>query len=232
MLWMYHYIHLRPTGRLALPAIILLGLALRIGYAAAIYEPSLAPFKLDDFILYRAGAEVILAGDLTFSNGLFLVRPPLYPLLVAALGLQPLLIMAVNILFATAIIPLSYLLSSQLFKSERLALLASFIVALDPTSIKYSGILVAEPLANLLLALSFLTLIKLQVANQPVMTLMWGFISGCLIVLSALTRPAAYLLWIPMALWAGFARRAIAGGGIFLPLSRCLSSDSAVHRYG
>ena len=199
--------------RFALPAIILLGLALRIGYAAAIYEPSLAPFKLDDFILYRAGAEIILAGDLSFSRDLFLVRPPLYPLLVAALGLQPLLIMAVNIVLATAIIPLSYLLSSQLFKSDGLALLASFIVALDPTSIKYSGILVAEPLANLLLALSFLTLIKLQVANQPVMTLMWGFISGCLIVLSALTRPAAYLLWIPMALWAGFARRTVAGGG-------------------
>lgn len=199
--------------RLRLIAIILLGLMLRVSYAATIYESSLLSYKLDDYVLYHQGAEIILGGDLTFSNDLFLMRPPLYPLFVAALGLQPLLIMAVNILLATVIIPLSYLLSRELRMSEGLALLASFIVAMDPTSIKYSSVLVAEPLANLLLALSFLTLIKLRGAEKRLKALSWGLMSGSFIVLSALTRPAAYLLWFPMALWTAFARRTEAGGG-------------------
>ena len=62
-----------------LPAIIALGLLLRVAYAAAIYEPSLLPHFLDDYVLYRMGAEAIASGDLTFSDDLFLLRPPLYP---------------------------------------------------------------------------------------------------------------------------------------------------------
>ncbi|MCY3714896.1 MAG: hypothetical protein OXG92_00305 [Chloroflexi bacterium] len=42
--------------RLALLVITVFGLLLRILYAAAIYEPSLLPYILDDYILYRAGA--------------------------------------------------------------------------------------------------------------------------------------------------------------------------------
>ena len=137
--------------------IMALGLLLRIGYAAAIYEPSLLSYSLDDYQLYRMGAEVIAAGDLSFSNDLFLMRPPVYPLLVVALGLQPLLIIAVNILLGAAIIPLCYHLSRQFSQSHRLALLTSLIAALDLTSVKYSGVLVTEPLANLLLAMALVS---------------------------------------------------------------------------
>ena len=195
------------TPKRKLLLITLLGLILRIGYAAAIYEPSLLPFKLDDFVLYRAGAEIILRGDLSFSNDLFLIRPLLYPLFVAGLGLQPLLIMAVNILLASAIIPLSYLLSRQLRMSKWLALLASFIVALDPTSIKYSGILVAEPLANLLLTSALLSLATARGAKGVLPILFLALMAGAFIALSALARPATYLFALPMALWLAFARR-------------------------
>ena len=141
--------------RYTLPAIIFLGLLLRIGYAIAIYEPSLLPYFLDDFVLYRIGAEAILQGDLAFTDSLYQLRPPLFPLLVAALGVQPGLIIATNILLATAVIPLTYALAIQLRLSKQSALLAAAIVAFDPTSIKYSGVLLAEPLANLILALAF-----------------------------------------------------------------------------
>ena len=188
-------------------AVVALGLILRIAYTATIYEPSLLPYILDDYVLYRMGAEAILSGDLTFTNDLFLMRPPLYPLLVAALGLEPLLIIAVNILFGTVIIPLSYLLARKLCMSYRLALIAGLIVAVDPTSIKYSGVLVAEPLANMLLALAFISLAMAAQMHRRAPFMLWAALAGAFIAFSALTRPAAYLFSIPMGLWLAFARR-------------------------
>ncbi len=201
-----------PQRKLLL--IILLGLILRIGYAVAIYEPSLLPYHRGDYDLYHILAEDILRGDLAFQNSGYLLRPPLFPLLGAALGLQPLLIITVNILLATCVIPVTYLLANQFDLSEKLALLSAMIVALDPTSVIYSGVLLAEPLANLLLALSFVTLIKVRQAEKRSAILSWGFLSGIFVMLSAFTRPAAYLLWLPMALWAGFVRRTVGGGQI------------------
>lgn len=194
-------------------ALVFIGLLLRVAYALVIYEPTLLSYHRGDYDLYRILAEEILRGDLTFQNSGYLLRPPLFPLLAAALGLQPLLIITVNILLATCIIPVTYLLAKQLDLSEKLALLSALIVALDPTSVAYSGVLLPEPLANLLLALSFLSVLKLWRADNRLATLSWGFMSGSFIVVSALTRPAAYLLWLPMALWAAFARRKVAGGG-------------------
>jgi hypothetical protein len=188
-------------------AFVALGLILRIAYAATIYQPSLLPYILDDYVLYRMGAEAILSGDLTFTNDLFLMRPPLYPLLVAALDLHPLLIIATNIIFGTAVIPLSYVLARKLRLSYRLALVASLIVAVDPTSIKYSGVLVAEPLANLLLALAFISLAIAAKRQTGATSVLWAALAGAFITFSALTRPAAYLFSIPMGLWLAFARR-------------------------
>lgn len=147
-------------------ALVFVGLLLRVAYALAIYEPTLLSYHRGDYDLYRILAEEILRGDLTFKNSGYLMRPPLFPLLAAALGLQPLLIITVNILLATCIIPVTYLLAKQLDLSEKLSLLSALIVALDPTSVKYSGVLLAEPLANLLLALAFVTLAMLRRAES------------------------------------------------------------------
>ena len=76
--------------RKALAAIILLGLILRVVYAVAIYDPSFLNYNLDDFVSYRNAASDILHGDLAFTNSLYMKRPPLYALLVAALQIQPL----------------------------------------------------------------------------------------------------------------------------------------------
>ena len=94
--------------------LILLGLLLRVGYAASIYEPSLLPFHEGDYEEYHNAAEDILQGDLEFKNSVYLIRPPGFSLLVAALGIQPILIIAVNILLGAAIIPLTYMLARQL----------------------------------------------------------------------------------------------------------------------
>ena len=198
---------MRTVQGRTLAAIFLIGLALRIGYAIVIYEPSLVIYHGGDYALYRVGAEEILRGDLAFTNNLYLLRPPLFPLLIALLRLQPATILAVNILLSSLVIPLAFILARKLQMPERLALLAALIVALDPTSIKYAGVLVAEPLANCFLACAFVSAMALKNVETPKRIAALGLITGGLIALSSLARPASYLLWIPLAIWIAWARQ-------------------------
>lgn len=209
--------------RLALLAVVLLGLLLRIAYAAAIYEPSLLAYGLDDYILYRVGAELIAQGDLSFSHDLFLLRPPLFPLLVAALQLNDFAVIAANILFGTSVIPLTYMLARMLRLSPQRSLLPAFLVALDLTSIKHAGVLLAEPLANVLLACAFVCVLATRDSQQGKTAILWGWLTGGCIILSAFARPAAYMLWLPMALWLLANIRSRGGGGFCRcsPWSRC-----------
>ena len=207
-------------------AIVLLGLLLRIAYALAIYEPSLLSYHGGDYTLYRVTAEDIAQGDFAFQNSSYLLRPPLFPLLVAALDLQPLLIIAVNILLSTGVIPLAYALAQQLGLRQKPALLCALIVSLDPTSIKYAGVLLAEPLAAVLLALAYVIMMKLARTQRHSSILAWGAMSGTFMALSAWTRPSAYLLWIPMALWVLVARRGGGGGALLAAIA--LSAPAAL----
>ncbi len=198
---------------LALLAVVLLGLLLRIAYAAAIYEPSLLAYGLDDYILYRVGAELIAQGDLSFSHDLFLLRPPLFSLLVAALNMNDFAVIAANILLGTSVIPLTWMLARMLRLSPRRSLLPAFLVALDPTSIKYAGVLLAEPLANVLLACAFVCALATRDSQQGKTAILWGWLAGGCLILSAFARPAAYMLWLPMALWLLANIRSRGGGG-------------------
>ncbi len=200
-------------ARLAMLAVVLLGLLLRSAYVAAIYEPSLLAYGLDDYILYRVGAELIARGDLGFSHDLFLLRPPLFPLLVAALQLNNFAVIAANILLGTSIIPLTYLLARMMRLSPRWSLLTALLVALDPTSIKYAGVLAAEPLANALLCAAFVCLLATRASQHGWKAFFWGGMAGGCLILSAFARPAAYMLWLPMALWLLGVKRGGGGGG-------------------
>ncbi|MCY4466196.1 MAG: hypothetical protein OXE46_11740 [Chloroflexi bacterium] len=204
--------------RLALLMVASLGLLLRILYAAAIYEPSLLAYGLDDYILYRVGAELIAGGDLSFSHDLFLLRPPLFPLMVAALQLNDFAVIAANILLGTSVIPLTYMLARMMRLSPQWSLLPTFLVALDPTSIKHAGVLAAEPLANALLASAFVCLLATRTAQQGKMAILWGWLAGGCLILSAFARPAAYMLWLPMGLWLLVTIRRGGGGGVFARL--------------
>ena len=210
--------------RLALLAVALLGLLLRIAYAAAIYEPSLLAYGLDDYILYRVGAELIAQGDLSFSHDLFLLRPPLFPLLVAALNMNDFAVIAANILLGTSVIPFTYMLARMLRLSPQRSLLPAFLVALDPTSIKYAGVLLAEPLANVLLACAFVCVLATRDSQQGKTAILWAWLAGGCLILSAFARPAAYMLWLPMALWLLANIRSRGGGGVgILPLLALVS---------
>ncbi len=193
--------------RKALAAIILLGLILRVVYAVAIYDPSFLNYNLDDFVSYRNAASDILHGDLAFTNSLYMKRPPLYALLVAALQIQPLVVIAANIALGTAIIPLTYVLARRFHISRQLALTAAVIIAIDAASIRQSANLRADALASVFLAFAFVSLLALRQTETRNSVLAWGLLASACIVSSAFSRPAAYLLWIPMALWLVLARR-------------------------
>ena len=65
-------------ARRKLLAIIVFGFILRIGYAVAIYEPSLLPYHGGEIELYLIGAKDILSGDLAFTSDVYLIRPPAF----------------------------------------------------------------------------------------------------------------------------------------------------------
>ena len=184
-----------------------LALLLRSLWALAIYEPSLVLYHGGDYTLYRIGAEHIAARGLDFSNSLFLVRPPLFSLMILATGLQDLLVLALNILLGTGLVPLSYILARRLGSSPALALGTALIVALDPASIVSSAQLLAEPLANVLLLLSIIALVI--AAQVPQRSWAWALLAGLLLGLSAAARPAPYLLWLPLGLWLAWQLRRI-----------------------
>ena len=193
--------------QMRLAAIILAGLLLRALYTGAFYGPTLDLDSPSDYWEYRRAAIQILAGDWAFTDGVFVERPPLFPMMMAALGGSKPLILMFNQLLSLVIIPLTYVLARRFKLPERLALLAALLVALDPASIKYAGILMAEPLANLLLAFAFVCLIFARRSDDSRALVAACALAGAFIALSALARPSAYLLWIPLGLWIASARR-------------------------
>jgi hypothetical protein len=75
------------TITLSRPLLILwvIGLILRLGWIALIFTPDFSSFEGGDYRLYELGGEYIRAfGNL--QSDAFLVRPPLFPLLIALLN--------------------------------------------------------------------------------------------------------------------------------------------------
>jgi 4-amino-4-deoxy-L-arabinose transferase-like glycosyltransferase len=185
-------------SRVQLLLIFMLALGLRLTLAAVWYTDDLRQFDSGDYALYRIGAEHWLAqGD--FNNSLFLVRPPLFPLLIALLGANNLTVLLVNAVIGALCAPLTVVLSRVL--SSRSAYLAGLIVALDPASIVYSSFLGPEPLANLFLLVAIITVLLSWNAQMPRAALGLAALAGLALALSMAARPAAFMLWLPLGLW-------------------------------
>lgn len=192
--------------RLNLFAVFGLALLLRVMLALVWYTPELDRFHTGDYGLYHIGATHILEhGD--FDNSLFLVRPPLFPLVVAALGVNHVAVLAFDILVGALIAPATVLLARQFDLPNGVAFGAGVIVALDPGSIAHSAFLGPEPLANLLLLLGLLALLIALRQMQHRAAILYGLAAGSLLALSSLTRPATYLLWLVLVGWLLLVQR-------------------------
>lgn len=181
---------------------MLLGLALllRVLLIAWLYSPSLLRFDNGDYPLYLIGAQEIAAHGLDFSNSLFMVRPPLYPLLIALLGLQAPLVLAANVALGLLLVVVTYKLALAFGLKQREAFLAAALVAFDPASIQHSTTLLAEPLANLLLGVAILCLLYALKSFNNFRSIHWGILAGLALAASALARPAAFILWLPLGI--------------------------------
>lgn len=188
----------RPIAGFVL--IFLLALGVRLGYAALRHTDDLGAFQAGDYTLYRIGGEHIRAeGD--FTNSLFLLRPPLFPLTVAVLGVNDQLVLLANALIGSMLAPLTVVFARQLGLSVRLALLAGLIVALDPASVVYSSFLGPEPLANAFLLLMMVALLYGFRQRTHRREVILGMVAGLTLTLSVLARPAAFLIWTGLGGW-------------------------------
>lgn len=179
-------------------AIFLVALAIRLVWIVALAPGGRASFEDGDYALYEIGAQHVAEfGD--FSNSLFLVRPPLFILEVLALDNQYMAIMLVNAVFGALTAIVSVWLAQQLGLTLGAALLAGMLVALDPSTIHYSVFLGPEGLANLLMVLGVASFLHSVQSDRRAAG--WAVAGGLALALSSLTRPATYLLWLPLVIW-------------------------------
>jgi 4-amino-4-deoxy-L-arabinose transferase-like glycosyltransferase len=163
-----------------------------------------ASFDEGDYALYTIGAQHLAeVGD--FSNSLFLIRPPLFVLQVFALGRNDLAILLVNAMLSALIAPAAVWLARRFGLTHGAAALAGVLTALDWASIRYGVFLGPEALANLLLAIGVAAFLRGVQPSRK--SLGWALLGGLALGLSSLTRPATYLLWLPLLVWQVAAQR-------------------------
>lgn len=189
-----------------LMVVFALACLLRFGLIAVQYTPDLAHFSNGDYTLYAIGASDIQQRG-SFDNSLFLVRPPLFPIMIAVLSLNASTVLLVNALLGALTAPLTYIFARQCRLSGSMSALAALIVAVDPASIVYSAFLGSEALANITLLLAVILLFASLQHPRSRLALLLAAVAGTALVFSALARPASFLLWIVLAGWGIFVYR-------------------------
>jgi 4-amino-4-deoxy-L-arabinose transferase-like glycosyltransferase len=197
------WLRARTAAQSALLAFAL-ALGARLLWILAFAPVGRAAFDTGDYALYEIGAGHLRAvGD--FSNSLFLVRPPLFVLQVFALGENIWAVLLVNAVFGALTAAATVWLARRFGLHMSLALLAAVLVALDPSTIRFSAFLGPEALANLLIVVGVASF--LQALRSERISVGWALLGGLALGLSSVTRPATYLLWIPLVVWQLVAQR-------------------------
>jgi 4-amino-4-deoxy-L-arabinose transferase-like glycosyltransferase len=188
----------KQTIRHVVILLTLLAIALRLGWGVSRYltDPLLVDFG--DYSLYEDGAQHWLV-ERDFTNSLFLVRPPLFALVIVALGNSSLAVLLFNAAVGGLITPLTYGIARRLGLNERLALVAAGLYAIDFVAIAYGAALLDSiALGNFLALLMVLLLLMIPNAQRA---FAYGLGAGVALVLAALARAEVYLIWTGLAAW-------------------------------
>ncbi|MBN1680665.1 MAG: phospholipid carrier-dependent glycosyltransferase [Anaerolineae bacterium] len=185
---------------LTLLLIVLIAVALRLAFITLRYTADLRHFETGDYGSYWLGG-VHFRDNHDFTNSLYLLRPPLFGLVIYALQFEDLAVLVFNALAGSLLVPLTYTLARQLEQSAGVALGAALVVAIDPASITYAAFLGAEPLANVLVLAMLVMLLHAVLAARGWRAPAWGATAGLALSLSVITRPAPYLIWTGLAVW-------------------------------
>lgn len=189
--------------------IVALAAAFRLGllYYFLVVQPT---DILRDGIEYTLIARGLRVGE-PYLIGYLIARPPVFPLIIAAIqslfGDAPAYVAIANILFSSLTCLAGYDLAKRLGADERISITAALILALDPSLAIVAVFVNAEPLANLLLGLALISIVRVVKEREPAEAL-WA---GLWLALSALTRPTSlyfaaaavviFFLLLPRAAW-------------------------------
>jgi hypothetical protein len=220
------------TGRprFWLIALTLLAVAVRVGWASAQIAQGQHTVDNGDYVLYAVGAEHIAThGD--FSNSLFLVRPPLFPLIVALLGNDIWRVLLLNSVIGGLTALWVYGIARRLGLSAPLALVATAIFALDPLSI-HKGAVILDPVpisAFFVSGMSY-ALLGLYAPQSVREQVILGGLAGAALGLAMLTRPESYLIWtgLGVALLVT-ARHAWRGTLIYMAVAALVLAGWTIH---
>ena len=189
-----------------------LALVVRVGWL--VHHAGLPPegtfgiFDQGDYRLYEIGAEHIASfGD--FSNSLFLVRPPGFPILIYLVGISKFAVLMANSLLGASLVPLAMKIAQELGLRRQLVMWVGVILCIDPTAVIHSSVtLYAEPLTNVTLLMMFLCLLVGSKTSNRRGPYFWLFCAAVLLALSALTRPTTQWLWVILGgmLWWWYPR--------------------------
>jgi hypothetical protein len=217
---------LRGTIERRSPAILILivvaALALRIGFWIAVVGFDTTGWG-DEPDYHRIAAGIASGkGFLSPGGEPTARRPPLYPILLAGLysvtGPDPDAARAANVALGCVIVLLVYSLGAKLF-SKTVGLVAAALVAVNPSLIYLSALIMTENLYVVLLLLLLLSLAA-DYRASPGTTGRW-IAGGALAGLSYLTRPTSLLLALavaaaPLVLGRGGFGKRLAKSALFL----------------
>lgn len=183
--------------------ILLLALAVRIGWAIGRPTDEASLANLPDQVEYLSLAKSLRAGeglnmvDPRFSDTVYAFRMPGYPLFCAALNANILWIrIAQAIVGASSVLATLWL--ARRWLSPVLSYLAAMLVALDPIQIYFSSLILSESLFTAVIVWGIACLVRGRspMARGPGAWIWW--VGTLLLVLSIYIRPSA-LIW-PVAL--------------------------------
>lgn len=198
----------RSRDRLVLPLGLVLAATLRLGWLVIIPNAQVA-----DAHWYYARALAIAAGQGYTVDGVATAFWPIgYPAFLAALfalfGTSPWVGELANVVLALVAIVLAYALALRLFDRPAVARYTLLLLALYPTFIAHTSLLLSELLFVPLMLLGVLLLLPQQLA-LPI-RLLRLVVAGMVLGLATLTRPQAAL--IPVAVYAALVlQRRVAG---------------------
>jgi 4-amino-4-deoxy-L-arabinose transferase-like glycosyltransferase len=213
-----------PAHRGIKPIYVILAFAFLFRLGWVLYTPAL---PTSDFSWYNHRALEIVEGHGYSVGGTPTAhRLPGFSLFLAAIylvfGRELLAAQLFNVLLGVLTVYLTYLLARKAF-AEQVALVAGAVVALMPSLILYAGLLASENLATPLL----LSSLALFLHGMRTSKMIYIFLSGILLGLTVLIRPATLLLPIAWLLYVFYRKRdlqMVGAHGLLLgiPIILCL----------
>ncbi len=229
------------NARVWLASILLGALALRIGIFLYISPKPLKFFTPDSFGYDQIAANILRYGVFSARSQPPLApdldRTPAYPALLATVyavvGHSPEAVILLQILMAALTAVVTFVLARRSGFSNRVALPAAALFAVEPVSAMTSDLLLTETLFTLLLAAASLLLLFYWRSSQ----LRWLLLGAVLFGLAALTRPVSQFLplalvpvVVAMARRAGW-RRATVAALLFIAISMGITYSWALRNY-